>query len=97
MNDRVVREPERHHMTQRSPAQWWRDERDGLAPRRIRIGANAVGWRLSALTAWLDSREVVSPENTKPVAPGAKRGRKPKTLVSVQKFQPNSIQGEKSL
>lgn len=76
MIDRVVREPERYHMTQRSTAQWWRDERDGKAPRRIRIGANAVGWRMSDLVAWLDSREIVSPVNTKPVAPGAKRGRK---------------------
>lgn len=76
MIDRVVREPERKHITQRSPAQWWRDERDGNAPRRIRIGANAVGWRMSELITWLESREVVLPGNTKPVAPGAKRGRK---------------------
>lgn len=76
MIDRIIREAERYLITQRSPAQWWRDERDGNAPRRIRLGANAVGWRLSQLTAWLDSREVITPENTRPVAPGAKRGRK---------------------
>lgn len=79
MTDRFVREPERNLITQRSPAQWWRDEKEGKAPRRVRIGPNAVAWRLSELVAWCESREIASPENTKPVAPTAKRrGRKPK-------------------
>ncbi len=77
MNERIVKEPERAYITNRSAAQWWRDERDGKAPRRIRIGANAVGWKLSDIMSWIDSREVVTQANSKPVAPGAKRGRKP--------------------
>lgn len=75
--DRIVREKERRHITGRSPAQWWRDERDGKAPQRIRLGENAVGWRLSDLLAWIESRQVCTSGNTKPVAPGSKRGRKP--------------------
>ncbi len=84
MIERLVREPERKLITQRSPAQWWRDERDGKAPRRLRIGANAVGWKMSELISWLESLEVILPENTNPVAPGTKRGRKPKTLEGAK-------------
>jgi len=80
MIDRIVREAERAQITKRSASQWWRDERDGIAPKRVRIGANAVGWRLSDIVSWLDSREVVTQANTKPVAPGSKRGRKPRKL-----------------
>lgn len=55
MDDRIVREKERRHITGRSPASWWRDEKTGRAPKRIKIGPNAVGWRLSELLAWIKS------------------------------------------
>lgn len=76
--DRIVREPERKLITGISAVGAWRGERVGSFPRRIRIGENAVGWRLSELMSWLESRQICTPENTRPVAPGSNRGRKPK-------------------
>lgn len=83
MIDRIIREPERRLITGRSTVSWWRDERAGKAPARVRLGDNAVGWRLSDITAWLESRLTVTPENAKPVAPGAKRGRPRKNRAEV--------------
>lgn len=74
--DRIVRPKEQVTITGRSLASIWRDQQAGTYPPNIRIGQNAVGVRLSALIAWLDSRETVTAENVKPVAPGSKRGRK---------------------
>ncbi|TSK07499.1 MAG: AlpA family phage regulatory protein [Geobacter sp.] len=79
VQDRVVRPAEAVTITGRSLASMWRDERAGKFPKRLRLGENAVGYRLSELQAWLDSREVVSSDNAKVVAPGAKRGRKSNT------------------
>lgn len=76
--DRIVREPERRQITGRSPASWWRDERDNKAPRRIRIGDNAVGWRLSELLEWVESRQFAEPRQVAVPAPGKQRGRKRK-------------------
>lgn len=76
--DRIVRPAEAAIITGRSLASIWRDEKAGLFPPRIRIGQNSVGYRLSSLQLWLDSRETVTAENVIPVAPGSKRGRKPK-------------------
>lgn len=74
--DRIVRPAEQVNITGRSLASIWRDQQAGTYPPNIRIGQNAVGVRLSSLMAWLDSRETVTPENVKQVAPGSKRGRK---------------------
>lgn len=52
----VVREQGRRRITGLSRVQWWRLEREGLAPRRIRLGANSVGWIRAELTAWVRSR-----------------------------------------
>lgn len=82
MTDRIVRPAEASAITGRSLASIWRDEQAGRFPQRIRIGENAVGYRLSALQTWLDSRETITAENTRVVAPGAKRGRKRKEVPS---------------
>lgn len=76
--DRIVRPAEAVVITGRSLASIWRDEKAGKFPPRIRIGENAVGYKLTSLLAWMDSREIVSSDNVKAVAPGSKRGRKPK-------------------
>jgi len=76
--ERIVRPSEAVIITGRSLASIWRDEQAGKFPKRIRLGENAVGYRMSDLQAWLDSREVIEPGTAKVVAPGAKRGRKPK-------------------
>jgi len=34
----------------------WRWERQGLFPKRLRLGPNRIGWRESAIRDWLDSR-----------------------------------------
>lgn len=75
--DRIVRPKEVSSMTGRSLASIWRDEKAGSFPSRIRIGQNSVGYRLSDIQDWLASREIVTVENVRPVAPGSRRGRKP--------------------
>ncbi len=76
MNDRIVRPAEVVTITGRSLASIWRDEQAGKFPCKVRIGDNAVGYRLSEIQAWLDSLETVTPDNVKPVAPGSPKGRK---------------------
>ena len=77
--DRIVRPAEQVLITGRSLASIWRDQQAGTYPPNVRIGQNAVGVRLSALMKWLDSRETITADNVVPVAPGSKRGRKPKS------------------
>lgn len=38
---------------------WWRLERAGKAPKRIRLSAGRVGWRLGEVLDFLASRETV--------------------------------------
>ena len=75
--DRVVRPNEAVVITGRSLASIWRDEQAGTFPPRIRLGAKAVGYKLSALMAWMDSREIITSENVLPICVGGQRGRKP--------------------
>jgi prophage regulatory protein len=49
----IVREKGRRQMIPLSRTQWWRLERDGLAPKRIQLGANSVGWLRHELEAWI--------------------------------------------
>lgn len=62
LNDRIVREEERRHITGRSTASWWRDEQAGTAPKRLQIGPNAVGWKLSDLIGWVESLQTPTKE-----------------------------------
>lgn len=75
--DRIVRPAEQVLITGRSLASIWRDQQAGTYPPNIRIGQNAVGVKLSTLMVWMNSRETITAENVKPVAPGSRRGRKP--------------------
>jgi predicted DNA-binding transcriptional regulator AlpA len=75
--DRIVRPKEAVIITGRSLASQWRDRKAGRWPQMYRIGENAVGNLLSDLLALNASREIVTAENSKPVAIGSKRGRKP--------------------
>lgn len=79
--DRIVRPAEQVIITGRSLASIWRDQQAGTYPPSVRIGANAVGVRLSALMVWMESLQAVTHDNAKQVAPGAKRGRKPNIAV----------------
>ncbi len=82
--DRFVRPKEAAIITGRSIASQYRDRITGKWPPMYRLGDNAVANRLSDLLALNASREIVTAENTRPVAPGAKRGRKPRNLSSVE-------------
>lgn len=74
--DRIVRTKELVHLTGRSRTSIWRDELEGSFPQRVRIGRNAVGWRLSQVMAWLAAREEVHnpPSKAMPKSPGRKGG-----------------------
>jgi len=76
MIDRIVRPKETSIITGRSLASIWRDEQEGKFVPKIRIGQNSVGYRLSAIMEWLESREVVTAENVIPICLGAARGRR---------------------
>ena len=58
--DRIVRIAEVAHMTGLSRPTIYRLTRDGKFPPSIRLGANSIGWRLSAVESWLRYREVSS-------------------------------------
>ena len=52
----VVREHERAKITGLSRVTWWRHERRGLVPRRIRLGSNSVGWVRGELESWVKGK-----------------------------------------
>ncbi|EGU0166501.1 AlpA family phage regulatory protein [Vibrio parahaemolyticus] len=55
--DRIVREEERRNITSISRTQAWRLEKRGLFPKRVKLGgSHAVGWKLSEIMAWVESR-----------------------------------------
>ncbi len=55
--DRIVREEERRALTSVSRTQAWRLEKRGLFPKRVKLcGSHSVGWRLSELMDWIESR-----------------------------------------
>lgn len=81
--DRIIRLPECCTITGRSAASIHRDENKGTFPARVRLGENAVGWRLSSVLLWVDSLEHVNTTNCKQVAVGSKRGRKPRAKVEA--------------
>ena len=65
MTDRFVREHERRELTGISSTTAWRLERVGKFPRRVKLTDTQekngrVGWRLSELLAWMESRQTVT-------------------------------------
>ena len=54
--DRIIREAERRVKTGLSRSQWFRLEREGVCPRRRKIGKSAVRWLESELGNWINSR-----------------------------------------
>lgn len=91
VTDRMVRPKEAALITGRSLASIWRDEQAGTFPQKVRIGQNSVGYRLSSIMAWLESREYVTAANVIPVCPGAARGRKPSVNRKSTRHQENII------
>ncbi len=56
MNDRMLRPPEVMARTGLSRTTLWRRVRAGTFPPPTELGANAIGWPASAISAWLTSR-----------------------------------------
>ncbi len=55
--DQIIRPRVMAALTGRSLTSLWRDEKAGLIPKRLRIGAQATGWTKSQYEAWLASRQ----------------------------------------
>ncbi len=55
--DRLVKEAERAVITQISRSQAWKLEKAGLFPKRVKLSARSVAWKLSDLNSWLESRK----------------------------------------
>ena len=64
MTDRFILQKERRAMTGVSDVSWWRQEKDGKAPKRRQISPGRVAWLESEIIAWMESRplsEIPSP------------------------------------
>lgn len=68
----------------RSRASIHRDMRDRGFPKPINLGANSVVWEEALVDAWIDE---LAKQQYEPVAvaPGVKRGRKPRPKLGVMK------------
>lgn len=51
--DRMIRERVCQELTTLANSTSWKLEKDGKFPKRIKIGATAVGYRLSEVQAWI--------------------------------------------
>jgi prophage regulatory protein len=58
-NANIVRPRDLPDLTGLSRTTIWRLERAGLFPQRIRLSAGAVGYRISEIRVWADTRETV--------------------------------------
>lgn len=55
-NNRIVREPERFHITGVKRGTWKNLEKSGNAPTGIKLSENTKGWRYSDLMAWIEDK-----------------------------------------
>ena len=58
--ERFLRIPEVCRMVGYSRASLYRLEAAGQFPRRVKLGANSIAWRLSDVRRWMDSRQEAS-------------------------------------
>ena len=68
MNDRLLRRRQVEEITGMSRSSIYRLMQDGEFPRPVRIGPAAVRWRVSDLSAWLESRPVATGDFEPPKA-----------------------------
>jgi len=52
----IVREADRKRITGLSRTTFWRLEKLGLAPQRVRLGENSIGWIRSEIDEWIAQR-----------------------------------------
>jgi predicted DNA-binding transcriptional regulator AlpA len=55
-HDQIIRAKEVQEMTRLSRTTLWRMENKGEFPRRVSLGGNSVGWKLSEVSHWIDNR-----------------------------------------
>lgn len=60
----MIREPDKiidlkqlKEMVPFSAMQFWRMERDGTFPRRVKLGPSRVGWSLREVESWIEERK----------------------------------------
>lgn len=56
---RYIGKKELRKITDVSYPTWWRMERNNEAPARVRLSAGRVGWLLSDVLEWCESRQKV--------------------------------------
>ncbi|MBF0291310.1 MAG: AlpA family phage regulatory protein [Nitrospinae bacterium] len=56
MSEAILRWKQVKELVNLSRVTCWRLERRGLFPGRVTLGSNSCGWRLSEISAWLESR-----------------------------------------
>ncbi|SQD79599.1 helix-turn-helix transcriptional regulator [Moritella yayanosii] len=54
--ERIIREVDRRYITSISRTKAWQLEKEGLFPKRIRLGNRSVGWKLSELLEWVENQ-----------------------------------------
>ena len=52
---KILRTPEVLEITGLSRVTLWRKEREKTFPQRVRLGANAIGWRDDEIESWLEN------------------------------------------
>jgi predicted DNA-binding transcriptional regulator AlpA len=52
----IIREAERKRLTGISRVTQWRLEQKGLAPKRVQISENAIGWIRSEIQQWIQRK-----------------------------------------
>ena len=55
--ERVIGSSELRQLVPFSDAHFWRLERAGRFPRRIKLGHHRVGWDLAEVVAWIEARK----------------------------------------
>ena len=55
--DRIIRKPELKQAVSLSTSTIQRLVQAGKFPKPIKLGANSVGWKMSEVQEWIDSRE----------------------------------------
>ncbi len=55
-SERIIRSREVTKMTGLSRTTLWRKEQDGDFPKRVSLGVGSVGWKLSEVEEWVESR-----------------------------------------
>lgn len=66
--DRLLRRRQVEEITGLARSSIYRAMQQGAFPRPVRVGPAAVRWRLSEITAWLESRPVARGEHDPPSA-----------------------------